>query len=140
MPRKKEAVRRGVERLAQQAKNPKEALDVLKAVTAEVDKQAESAGLHEGEIGTLRNGNKITPSYADLCKQFPIVSFTPEETIGLGFQGVRVQALAGIEMHVPKCFKDIYDNHRRSVTNSRKLNNELAQFGINVESGAGGIL
>ena len=139
MPKRKNAVKRAVKRLTQQAMTSKEAIDVLDEVRDEVDAKAETEGLHEGEVGTIRHGNKVTPTYTSLCKQFPIVSFTPEETVPLNYQGVRFQALAGVECHVPKCFKDIYDNHRRLSARSR-VNKELANMGINIDEGVGGLV
>jgi len=46
-------------------------------------------------------------------QQFPDVTFIPERTIPLTWNGIRVQAIAGRELKVPKCFKDIYDRSIR---------------------------
>lgn len=135
MPRKKSSVQRRVERTLDQAISKREALDVIDEVREKVDAEAETEGLHEGEPGTIRAGQKVSFTYAGLCKQFPIVTFTPEETILLTFQGVPFQAYAGIECHVPQCFKEIYDRHRRPANVGR----ELANLGIKVDAGAGGL-
>jgi hypothetical protein len=54
------------------------------------------------------------------ASQFPTVTFTPEETVPLTFNGVTVQAHAGVPMTVQKCFKEIYDKKRSVAPDDSK--------------------
>ena len=92
--------------------DPQETKDLLEELVEEAEQKIEEKPT--GRVPGLTIGStKTIYTYQDLEKMFPYVSFRPEETIPLTFQGVKVQCFAGFEMHVPKCFKDIYDNHRR---------------------------
>ena len=68
-----------------------------------------------------------------MLKRFPIVDFVPDETIPLTWNGVKVQAHSGIEMHVPKPFYDLYNRHKRELLPKK------APFGVLVELGAGAL-
>jgi len=96
-----------------------------------------TAAMSGRQPGTIIGDTKVVYTYQDLEGMFSIVSFTPEETMPLTYQGVRVQALAGVEFAVPKCFKDIYDKTRRPKTQMKK---ELADMGIKIDEGAGALL
>ncbi len=100
---------------------PKEELEkVVAEVVAEADEAIDS--IPEGaKPGDVINGYKVAWTWSEMLKQFPIVTFTPEETIPLTWNGVKVQALAQIEMHVPQPFKMIYDQHRRELGKQTKI-------------------
>ena len=109
------------------------AQEIIKA-GEEIEKEEE-----KGRVpGKTIKGYKVGYTYADLCKIFPIVSFTPEETVPLTWNGVTVQALEGIEMHVPQCYKTLYDNHRQALRLAGKsLPNR--EFENMIALGAGGL-
>ena len=138
MPRqKKERVKRTVKRAVGRARTPEEAQEVIEAITQELQTQVEEEV--SGRVpGKTVHGVKTPWTYSDLCKVFPIVSFTPDETIGLTFNGVRVQAIQDIAMHVPRCFMDIYLAHK---TGSRISAKSLPDSGFQtiVELGAGAL-
>lgn len=69
--------------------------------------------------GRRVKGQKTIWTYHDMVERFDIVDFTPEETIPLSWNGVKVQAYAGIEMHVPKPFYDLYNKHRREAASQK---------------------
>jgi hypothetical protein len=54
------------------------------------------------------------------ASQFPTVTFTPEETVPLTFQGRTVQAYAGVPLTCPSCFKEIYDKKRSVAQDDSK--------------------
>jgi len=105
--RVKKSVKRDLTRIIA----PKEAVEVIKEIKEELETKVEETP--KGRVpGLTVGGTKTTYTYQDLVNIFPIVSFIPEETVPLTYQGVRVQAYYGVEMHVPKCFKDVYDHSR----------------------------
>ena len=118
MPRKAR-VKKTIQRELKRATNVKEAQDIISELSAEVEKKVEEF-TGKRIPGMTVGGSKVSYQWSDLMDMFPVVSFIPEETIPLTFQGVMVQALAGIEMHVPKCFKDIYDRHVRERRSAAK--------------------
>ena len=107
-------------RALKRTESPEEAKEVLAEITAEVEQRILTHS--EGRVpGQEVHGHKVAYNYQDLVKMFPIATFTPEETLPLTYQGVTVAALSGIEMHVPQCFKNIYDNHRRMQREVHRL-------------------
>ena len=68
-----------------------------------------------------------------------IVAFIPEKTVPLLINGVRVQALAGIEMHVPKAFKDIYDRSGRASREPVGAHLQQMGYDATVALGAGAL-
>ena len=81
--------------------------------------------------GRIVRGEKTSWTYQDMVKRFPIVSFIPDDTIPLTWNGVKVQAITGLEMHVPKPFYEIYQRRKASMRPQK------APPGIIVELGAG---
>ncbi|KKL71581.1 hypothetical protein LCGC14_2093520 [marine sediment metagenome] len=102
-----EKTKRKVKRAMKKITIPAEAREVAAELLRDAEIKVETTPT--GRVPGLTIGaTKTTYNYQDLVRMFPIVSFIPEETIPLTFQGVKVQAYVGIEMHVPKCFKDIF--------------------------------
>ena len=137
MALKKTRVKRRVTQALRRSMTPEDAQEVIAEVAIEVQQKVETQPKIRTP-GSIVAGSKVAYTYQDLCKMFPIVTFTPEETIGLTFQGIRVQALEGKEMHVPKCFKNIYDQHRAAMRYGAR---GMPQVGyVNVEElGAGAL-
>jgi len=140
MPRKTR-VKRAISQDVKRATSAEEAKEVLEEITQEL----ESKVVEEAEMkvtgrkpGVTVGGTKTTYTYRDLCEMFPIVKFTPEETIPLTFQGVRVQALANIEMHVPECFEKIYRQHRKTLSTAGRTLPQLGYENV-VELGIGAL-
>ena len=131
---RKARVKRKVSHELKRAQNPVEAQEVLTELQAEVAKKVE-VSQKERAPGMTVGGTKVGFTYNDLCNMFPIVSFTPRETVLLTFQGVPVQAISGVEMHVPKCFEDMY--RRRERAQDKPDLRELKARGIDVALGAG---
>ena len=71
------------------------------------------------EAGEL-TARKVHWTFHDAEKLYPPVTFTPEETIPVTFNGLTVQLMADQPITVPSCFKGIYDEHRRLVRQSAK--------------------
>lgn len=107
-------VKRKVKRDLRSIVSPEEAKEVLEEIAEEVEKRVQETP-KERIPGATVGGSKTAYGYGDLVRMFPIVTFIPEETILLTYQGVPVQAYNGVEMHVPECFKKIYDNHRKEL-------------------------
>jgi len=129
-----EKTKRKVKRAMKKITIPAEAREVAAELLRDAEIKVETTPT--GRVPGLTIGaTKTTYNYQDLVRMFPIVSFIPEETIPLTFQGVKVQAYVGIEMHVPKCFKDIYDNHRKE---KRQIQKTLKEAGI-LDLGVGGL-
>lgn len=107
-------VKRKVERALKTIPNAQEAVAVVDEIVDKAEERVEQEP--EQRVPGLAVGDtKTSYTYQDLCSMFPIVSFIPEETIPLTYNGVRVQALQGVEIHVPQCFKRLYDQHRREL-------------------------
>ena len=127
-------IKRRIKQDLRRAKTPMAAKEVLDELVEETEVKIEAEP--EGrKPGLTRGSSKTTYTYPDLCDMFPTVSFTPEETIPLTFQGVKVQAYDGIEMHVPRCFKTIYDHHRKEL---KQMKETLLEAGL-LDLGAGGL-
>lgn len=124
---------RRVKQDLRRAKSPEIAQSVLKELTPEIDKQVEAV-VEGRRPGMKINGNKTPWTEKDLNEMFEIVKFTPVETIPVGYNGVRYQCYAGIEMHVPSVVKEGYDRYMK-----RKSLPTPPPPGIEVGLGAGGL-
>ncbi len=132
------SVKKSLRRTMRKVPNPKEAKAVLEELTKEAEKKVEEAP--EGRVPGLAIGDtKTSYNYSDLVKMFPVVSFVPEETIPLSFNGVRVQAIEGYEMHVPKCFYDIYQQHRAMLRGKKLLPESEQGYIPEIGLGAGAL-
>jgi len=120
MATRKASVKRKATRVLNRAETPVQAEEIIEELRKEIAPKAEA---HPGENvpGITYGGTKKGYSYQNLLEMFPVVTFTPERTVGLTFQGVRVQAIGGTEMHVPSCFKKIYDESRRRQMEAQGL-------------------
>ena len=136
MPRKAR-VKKTVARELKRVTSPQEAQEIIEELQKEVAIAVETQPTKRVP-GLTVGGTKTSYTFRDLCEMFPIVAFIPEETVGLTFQGIRVQALSGIELHAPSCFKKIYDNHRKA---QREAGSKLPDTGYVplVELGAGAL-
>lgn len=113
MSRRAESAKRKVKRALKLV--PKEELERVVEEVAE-SAEAELDFIPEGsKPGDIVNGYKVGWTWTKMKETFPLVIFTPEETIPLSFNGVRVQAIAQVEMKVPEPFKRIYDQHRKEM-------------------------
>ena len=81
--------------------------------------------------GRVVRGTKTPWTRGDVDRAFPPVTFTPEETIPVTYNGVRYLLIADVECCVPSCIKDIYDNHRKAVRRGTHIP------GVTVWGGAG---
>lgn len=70
---------------------------------------------------------KVPWTRADVEKRFPKVTFMPEETIPVTWNGVSYQLREGEEITVPSVIKTTYDNHRKRV---RAIGRGLAAAGV----------
>ena len=137
MAQTKERVKRKVKQDLRRARDPAIAEEIL----TELQEVAPIAVAEKpkGKIpGLTVAGSKASYTYQDLVKMFPISTFTPEETLLLTFQGVAVQALSGIEMHVPKCFQDVYRSHQKVIRDSLK-DLKAEGLGLDIAPGAGAL-
>ena len=133
MPKGKARVKKIVERNLRSVVSPEDRLEIIDQLAEEATKVANETP-KERVPGLIRGSTKTTYAYQDLCSMFPIVSFTPGETIPLTFQGVKVQAYENVEMHVPECFRSLYERHLREQRSNQK---NLRELGIDVSLGAG---
>ncbi len=113
MPRKAETIKR----------KAVEAVTELAEVLAE---EAKSVGEPRTPGATVRGG-KVPWTRGDIERTFPMVTFMPEETVPVSWNGVRYQLLEGIEATVPSCIKGIYDDYRRRV---RSIGRDLPSMGV----------
>ena len=135
MPKNKQTTRtkRRVKKALQRARDPEVAMEALEEIVPEIQKEVETKV--EGRVpGQKIGGNKTPWTEADLNEKFPIVPFTPMETIPITWNGVRYQCFAGHEMHVPSVIKEIYDRYIKN-----KSREKVAPDGITVWRGAGGL-
>ena len=98
--------------------------EIVDEISFEADERIQNESGGERVPGKVVNGQKTIYTENDLIKMFPIVTFTPEETVPLIFNGVRYQAMNGVEMHVPQCIKEIYDRHKRELRKRPELPEE----------------
>ena len=139
MPRQKQArVKRTVKRVIGRARTAVEATEIIEEIKQELEPQVKEEASGERVPGKIVHGMKTPWTYSDLCKVFPIVTFTPDESMPLTWGGVRVQALQDIEMHVPRCFRDIYLANKQGSRISAKTLPESGFQSI-VELGAGAL-
>ncbi len=134
---KAKRTKRQVKSTIRKVLDPQETKVLLNEIIEEVEQKIEEKP--KGRVPGLTIGSSKTPyTYKDLDGMFPAVTFTPEETIPLTYQGVSVQALSGWEMCVPECFKRVYDNHRREKRQFSKTLKEANMEDLGVLP-AGGI-
>ena len=74
--------------------------------------------------GTIYNAGALGATkkrwqWRDL-QDFPLATFTPTETIPITWNGLELILVADLEMTVPKCFKDVYDERRRGLETARQ--------------------
>ncbi len=132
------SVKKSLRRTLRRVPNPAEAKELLEDLTQEAEKKVEEAP--EGRVPGLAIGDtKTSWTYNDCVEKFPIVTFTPEETIPLIFNGVRVQAIEGYEMHVPKCFYTIYQQHRAMLRKPKTLPGSEQGYIPEIGPGAGAL-
>lgn len=112
-----------------------EAKAVLHELVETVVQEQEAIG-EERIPGQVVRGLKTPWTVRDIEARFPIVSFLPEETATITYNGVRYQFLADKEMHVPSIIRDTYLDSRRRT---RAVGKELRALGIQVEAGVGGL-
>jgi len=76
----------------------------------------------------------------DIRRVFPMVTFTPFETLPVTFQGYTVQLVAGEEITCPSIFHGIYQDHLRAIREAGELDRKALadHFGpanYNIEAG-----
>lgn len=74
--------------------------------------------------GTIYNLGQLSATkkrwqWRDLA-QFPQVTFTPNETIPVTWNGLMIVLQADLEMTVPEPFKQVYDEHKRALETGRQ--------------------
>lgn len=107
--------------------------DDERALLAKLQKRYKDEDVGERVPGKVVKGIKTIWTYNDMCARFPIVDFIPDETLPIIWNGVKVQAISGIEMHVPKPFCDIYKQRMA------RLRQKINIPGVVVELGAGAL-
>ena len=88
--------------------------------------------------GYVRDGKKTPFTHKDLLDRYGLVSFIPEETTLITFQGVQYQLYSGYETKVPKCIELAYRNHMRELRDASR-SEDLKKNGIVVELGVGAL-
>jgi len=135
-PRKstKELNREGKETLSEATQAVAEAVsdDELRLLS-KLKEKYENEATGERVPGKTVKGVKTMWTYQDLCNRFSMVSFIPDETIPLTYNGVKVWAFAGIEMKVPKPFQNIYEQHKAELRPRKPMD------GITIDLGAGAL-
>jgi len=130
-----QVIKKQVRRSLSKVQSADEAQAIAEELTDEF-KQVVETTPEEIKPGMTLNGNKVPFTYKYLCEIFPIVSFIPDMNIKFTYQGVPVQLYAGIECHIPKIYKDLYDRPR-AINND--TNKTLREMGITPELGAGSL-
>ena len=133
MVRPTKRVQKRVARELRQAKTTADREEVLAAVLAETKSHPTPVNKTPGAI---IGDTKVSWTWADMIKRFPIKSFIPDETVLLTWNGVPVQCYNGIEMHVPEPFYTLYNRHRDE---QRKHTDDLRFLGIDVQKGVGAL-
>lgn len=83
-------------------------------------------------------GTKTMWTKKDIADRWPVVTFVPEETVKVTFQGVIYQLLAGAENHVPQVIRDQYYMCKRQ---ERMAGKSLPETGYvtTIDLGAGAL-
>ena len=112
-----------------------EAKEVVEELLDAVVKEREEI---EGQRipGRVIRGAKTPWTRRDVDNVFPPVTFIPEETIPVTYNGVRYQLFSDVEMTVPSIIRDIYVEHRRRARQS--VTQSLASIGVDI-LGQGGL-
>jgi hypothetical protein len=90
----------------------KEATEAVSELLQSVVEQKEAESGERVPGGTIR-GSKIPWTRGDVERRFPKVTFVPEESIPVTFNGITYQLREGEDNTVPSCIKVIYDDHRK---------------------------
>jgi hypothetical protein len=96
---------------------------VAAQVLEEAEDKVEQRAIDEKNTkpGQVVNGFKRAWTMKECEAAFPVKVFMPEETVPLTWNGLRVQAIAGVQMAVPECFYDIYVKHREALRKKPEL-------------------
>ena len=113
MPKKKEQIKKEATRIVSE----------LLETAVEEQEARES----ERKPGMTIRGGKVPWTPGDVERSFPKVTFVPEESIPVSFNGVRYFLREGEENTVPSCIKAIYDDHRKR---ERRIGAGLAAAGV----------
>ena len=84
----------------------------VKGVLAEVIDEAVEEEVAERRPGMKIRGQKIPWSRRDVEEAFPPVTFIPDETIRVTWNGIVYQLIADQEVTVPSCIKTVYDDSK----------------------------
>lgn len=102
------------------------ARDVLEQLV-ELERTENQRG--ERTPGSIVAGRKTPTTMIDVKKMFPEVTFVPDESLPVSFNGVKVHLRSGEEITVPSIFKGIYDDHRRAMRQAANNPNRLDMIG-----------
>jgi hypothetical protein len=65
---------------------------------------------------------KIPWTGQDILDQFPMVTWTPSETLPITYQSHTINVIANEEVTAPSCFKMVWDHHLKAVREQGALN------------------
>ena len=135
------------------SKGKQDKLEIVKEAAKEAAREALEIAFNEAEEefygdkppGTIvdlhkPNARKIPYTRAWLEKNYPMVSFIPDETVPVNWNGIKYQLISGEEINVPLPIKGIYDDTRRLQSRMGR-NRFVTQTGdvISVSPGAGAL-
>ncbi len=137
MPRRKSNVQKGIESrkpLEQVVVETNETIEEAeKRLRDKLVTKYQARDEESRQPGKVIDGKKIPWTMKDMEARFPMVNFVPDETVPLTWNGVKVYAIAGIEIHAPKPFYDIWNHRKAELMKSPNFP------GIQVEAGAGAL-
>ena len=121
----------------------KDAAEKLKQAVEDVLQEVVKEDATERIPGMILDAGKLTThklpyKRSDLERIYPMLTFTPEETIPITLQGITYQLEADKPITVPSAIKDIYDNYRKSRRQSAGV--LMTAYGpVNVQPGVGAL-
>lgn len=121
----------------------REIIPAVEEAIAEVTEEVmrDTSDLPPGTVigkGTQR-ARKVPWTMATIREVYPDITFTPEQTLPVTFNGVSMHLVSGVEVTCPSVFKGLYDDYRASVRRHGSGNVATPYGGVTVLSGAGAL-
>ena len=124
--------KRAVAQILERAENPEE---VLLAVAEDLE-QAEVEATEPRVPGKVVHGQKTSWTLGDIEKIFPVVEFTPDDTVNITWNGVSKQLIAGVSQLMPTCFRDLYLETKRRTRAKKDIVVSTGKIQVDIGAGA----
>ena len=80
--------------------------------------------------GAGKLSGKVPWTHKKCEEAFGIVEYTPDETLPVTYNGVRVMCFAGLPMLMPGCHKAILERRKQKKQSGQRGNRDLQRIGV----------